>query len=75
MTIPKSTLTKSQAKTGGWKEYTEGGEKFRIRSKIRFDDQCGNGHNTFAITGETYRQNVQAKQARIVGRRFLRLHP
>lgn len=34
------------------REYTEGGEKFRIRVKIRFDDECRNGHNTFSITGD-----------------------
>ena len=34
------------------RQYQEGGEKFRIRVNIRFDDDCRNGHNTFAITGD-----------------------
>jgi len=25
-----------------------------IKVKIRFDDECGNGHNTFSITGDIY---------------------
>lgn len=31
--------------------YKEGGHKYRIAVEVRFDDSCGNGRETFAITG------------------------
>jgi len=34
-----------------WRYSADG--KTRCRAKLRFDDSCGNGHETFAITGET----------------------
>lgn len=49
--LPASILTKMQVRTFGWKEFTFGGVKHRIRATVRYDDQCGNGHNSFAITG------------------------
>lgn len=47
-----SVLTKNQKKIFGPKVYTEGGQTYRITAKLRFDDQCGNGHNEFSITGD-----------------------
>jgi hypothetical protein len=38
-----------------WKasrEYLEGKDRLRLTVCIRFDDQCGNGHNSFSITGD-----------------------
>lgn len=49
----QSTLTKHQVKEYGWKEYTENGNSMRIKAIVRYDDQCGNGHNSFSITGTT----------------------
>lgn len=34
--------------------FKEHGENKRIVANIRFDDECGNGHNSFAITGDIY---------------------
>lgn len=48
--FPPSVLVKSQRKKYGPKFYTEAGSQFRIVAKVRFDDECGNGHNTFSIT-------------------------
>ncbi len=45
MELPKSTRTKSQILT---RERIKGTERLSV--KIRHDDECGNGHNTFAIT-------------------------
>jgi len=49
-----STLTKSQRKTFS-REYMEEGEKKKIYATVRYDDECGNGHNSFSITGDVYR--------------------
>ena len=46
----ETTLTKHQVKTLGPLIYKEGGETYRITATVRYDDQCGNGHNTFSIT-------------------------
>lgn len=53
--LPDSKLTKSQVRTYGPK-LIEGGRR-RITVKVRFDDQCGNGHNSFAITADIDRKN------------------
>lgn len=34
------------------KEFSEDGQKFRITARLRFDDECQNGHETFSITGD-----------------------
>ncbi len=54
MTISK--LIKDQKKTFGPKIYKEGSTTFRIIAKVRYDDQCGNGYNSFAITGSIDKQ-------------------
>lgn len=48
--ILESKLTKHQVKTYGPKVFTEHGSQFCIVAKVRYDDECGNGHNSFAIT-------------------------
>ena len=45
MTLPASKLVKNQKLT---RTKTIGNE--RLTATIRHDDECGNGHNTFAIT-------------------------
>lgn len=35
------------------------GKGAEIRAEIRFDDSCGNGHNTFAITAEVRRPKAR----------------
>jgi hypothetical protein len=48
----ESTLTRNQKRTLGPKVYKEDGRTYRIKAKVRFDDECGNGHNTFSITAD-----------------------
>lgn len=38
---------------------SRGNENAQIRAEIRFDDECGNGHNSFAITGEIRRPGAR----------------
>lgn len=50
--MSKSVLTKKQVKKFGPKSFTERGEPRSITVTVRYDDECNNGHNTFAITGD-----------------------
>lgn len=54
--LPPSVLVKHQVKTYGPKFYTEDGTRYRITAKVRYDDRCGNGHNSFSITADIDRQ-------------------
>ena len=47
-----SILTKRQVRTYGPKPIVGYGPGAQITAEVRFDDQCGNGYNTFAITAE-----------------------
>ena len=55
-TLPESILTKKQVKTYGPRAYTENGRTMKILAKVRYDDECGNGHNSFAVTCDMYEQ-------------------
>lgn len=50
--LPQSKLTYNQKKTYGPVFFTEHGRQMRIIAKVRYDDECKNGHNTFSITAE-----------------------
>lgn len=56
-TLSISVLTKNQTRTYGPKFYTVHSEQFKITAKVRHDDQCGNGHNSFSITAEIHRKS------------------
>jgi hypothetical protein len=47
----ESTLTKRQRAKFGPKRIDYFGTPATIVAEVRYDDDCGNGHNTFAITG------------------------
>lgn len=49
----ESVLTKSQKKELV-KHFKENGRDYVIKATIRYDDQCGNGYNDFAITAEVW---------------------
>ncbi len=57
-TLPASILTTKQVKTYGPKTFVERGVRHRITVQVRYDDSCGNGHNSFAITADVQRLNV-----------------
>lgn len=50
ISLPESKLTKKQVKTFH-KSFREKGNSYRIVAEVRHDDECGNGHNIFSITG------------------------
>lgn len=50
-----SILTKKQTKEYR-KNISYDGEPARIKATVRYDDDCGNGHNSFAITGEIWQR-------------------
>lgn len=51
----KSILVKKQVKQLIKNDVTVNGQKYKkVVCNIRYDDQCGNGHNSFAITGDFY---------------------
>lgn len=43
------------------------GERCTIRAEIRFDDECRNGHNTFAITGDVRDPRYRGDRGHIAG--------
>lgn len=64
--MTNSTLTKNQKKTFT-KFYTEDGTRYKIKAEVRHDDECGNGHNTFAMTAEIYEMKKNNRQVWIAG--------
>lgn len=50
----KSILTKSQVKEYRTDYFDDRNQPRILVAKVRHDDRCGNGHNTFAITAELY---------------------
>lgn len=52
-----TTLTKKQTQTMRVL-FSEDGKKYVFIATLRFDDECGNGHNTFSITGELWRSGA-----------------
>lgn len=53
-TMNPSVITYSQTRTYGPKPIAGWGKGALIRAKVRHDDNCRNGHNSFAVTGEVY---------------------
>lgn len=53
-TMNPSKITYSQTRIFGPKPIAGWGKGALIRAKVRHDDDCRNGHNSFAVTGEIY---------------------
>ena len=58
--MEKTKLTKNQKKRIVYKNLNYDGEKVDLIVNIRYDDECGNGHNTFAITGNLYKAGCRS---------------
>ena len=76
----KTTLTRNQKKTFGPRAIPTFHKLALIKAYVRHDDQCGNGHNTFSITGEIYipgRKDIEAGGCLHdeIGRLFSELKP
>ena len=66
MKLPESKLTKSQHRTERARIDFDG-KPADLYANIRYDDQCGNGHNSFAITGSVYKAGRKSNSAFIMG--------
>lgn len=60
MTNENTTENKQQQTTNSLKaykvkEYTENGQRYRIKVEIRLNDECRNGYEDFALTADGYR--------------------
>jgi len=53
----KSILVKDQKKVFSKQVLIDGVSAF-FKVTIRYDDQCGNGHNSFSITGDIHGRNI-----------------
>lgn len=71
MNLPVSKLTKNQTKTFTKLGITDPNlrhhGKVDIIVDVRYDDHCGNGHNSFAITGTVYNADRRSDRACIMG--------
>lgn len=65
--MEKTKLTKDQKKTVSFKGLQYDNESVDLIIKIRYDDECGNGHNTFSITGDLYKAGKRSDSAYICG--------
>lgn len=51
-TLTESVLTKNQKRTYGPRPISGYGHGAQITATVRYDNECGNGHNSFSITAE-----------------------
>lgn len=59
-TLPTSILTKNQKKQIV-KHFKENDKNYTLFINLRFDDECNNGRNSFAITGSLYETGPNAR--------------
>lgn len=64
-TNQKSIITKNQKKNVTIYNVTYEGQQVDLIITLRYDDQCGNGHNTFSITGSIYQAGKRSETALI----------
>jgi len=59
----KSILTKNQKRTIAIKNVNYQNEKVDLIINLRYDDEYGNGHNSFSITGSLYTAGLRSERA------------
>lgn len=62
--LPASVLTKHQVKTFGPRAIAGYGTHGQITATVRYDDQCGNGHNTFSVTATVVTATVVTAESK-----------
>jgi hypothetical protein len=60
----ESKLTKSQTRIVYSPVYESDGRNYQAKVELRFDDECGNGHNSFAITADVYLCDIKGNRVR-----------
>jgi len=66
MKLPESVLTKNQKKVFV-RSLSYYGKPATITAEVRHDDECGNGHNSFSITGEIRLKDKRRKDCETCG--------
>jgi hypothetical protein len=62
MATEASVLTRKQSKTFGPRSIaSQYGNGAMIEAKVRFDDDCNNGHNTFSVTADIFNMHAGRK--------------
>jgi len=61
--LPESILVRKQTKQI-IKHFKKDGEDYTLFVNLRFDDDCRNGHNSFAITGSLYSKHYKVEPNR-----------
>ena len=62
-----SQIIKNQVKKFNAENVLVNGERVDIQIEVRHDDNCGNGHNSFSITGTYYRAGAPRNDRNMVG--------
>ena len=57
----ESIITYNQKMTFGPVYYRENDTDYKITAKVRYDDDCRNGHNSFSITGDIMCKNSRGR--------------
>lgn len=68
--LPDSVITKMQKKTAVKLKVLDGDINYRpvdIIVNLRYDDSCGNGHNSFGITADVYEAGRRSDSAYVMG--------
>lgn len=65
--LPNSILTKKQVKNIIKKNVLLDGVKVDAYIKVRYDDECGNNHNSFAITSTIYESGKKSDKYMVSG--------